>query len=295
MCSSDLGSGYCESTKIQNGLLILHGFNAGLSIWNRQLVCRHGTADQSGELALSKAEVADQLRHIVIMAGNGLLTTEALRWLTDAGISLTIIENNGRILLSQGKGNFPFATLARRQALAIYQETGMQAARWLMTEKLRGQAENIDALSLSSEPIRIEIKAIMKVSSVEELLIHEAHAAAYYWNSLEQTALSFVRKDQSRITKHWFTLGRRVSPISKRAMHAATPGQAVINYTYAVAESLCSIELATVGLNPDVGIVHTDTISRRSMALDLIETIRPDADRLVLQYFHGQIFRKSDF
>src|SRR5574337_29779 len=106
------------SISIKNGLLILPGFNAGLKVWNRQLTCKYGTADEAGELTLSKAEAAGQLRHVIMLAGNGLLTTEALRWLADAGISLTVIENDGRILLSNGKANFPFATLARRQALA---------------------------------------------------------------------------------------------------------------------------------------------------------------------------------
>jgi CRISPR-associated endonuclease Cas1 len=293
--SSNCSSESCASPKIQNGLLILHGFNAGLTVWNRQLVCRNGTADQSGELTLSKAEVANDLRHIVIMAGNGLLTTEAFRWLADAGISLTVIENNGRILISQGTGNFPFATLARCQALAIYQNTGLQAARWLMIEKLRGQAENLEAMSISSKRIRDEMKAIVNVNSVQELMGHEASAAGQYWSSLEGIVLNFIRKDKTRIPQHWFTLGGRISRISKRAMNAATPGQAVINYTYAVAESLCSIELAAVGLNPEVGIIHTDVDSRRSMALDMIEAIRPDADRLVFHYFRNQIFRKSDF
>jgi hypothetical protein len=54
-------------------------------------------------------------------------------------------------------------------------------------------------------------------------------------------------------------------------------------------------DLAAVGLNPELGILHTDVDSRRSMALDLIETIRPDIDRLAFQYFHQQVFSKSDF
>jgi len=293
--TSNCGTELHPPPEIHNGLLILQGFNAGLTIWNKQLICRHGTADQSGELALSKAEVANQLRHIVIMAGNGLLTTEALRWLADTAISLTVIENNGRILISQGKGNFPFATLARRQALAIYQNTGLHAAHWLMIEKLRGQAENLDAMGIPSERIRDEMKTIPKLASIQELMVHEGIAAANYWSNLEKFPLNFVRKDQRRIHKHWLKLGGRVSPISKRAMHAATPGQAILNYTYAVAESLCSIELAAVGLNPDVGIIHSDVDNRRSMALDLIEAIRPNADRLVFQYLHNQVFRKSDF
>jgi CRISPR-associated endonuclease Cas1 len=284
-----------DSSEIKNGLLILHGYNAGLKVWNRQLVCKYGTADQSGELTLGKADTPNRLRHIVIISGNGLLTLQALRWLCDAGISLTVIESNGRVLLSQGNGNFPFAKLARRQALAVYQNSGLQAARWMMIEKLRGQAENLDALSISSTRVRDEIKFISEAGTVEELITHEARAAGYYWNSLESTSLNFVRKDQKRIPRRCFNLGSRFSPISKRAMHAATPGQAIINYCYAVVESLCAIELTAVGLNPEVGITHTDTDSRRSMALDLMETIRPDADRLIFQYFHHQIFRKSDF
>ncbi len=281
--------------EIKNGLLILPGFNAGLKVWNRQLVCKYGTADETGELSLSKAQTANQLRHVVMLAGDGLMTTEALRWLADAQISLTVIENDGRVLLSNGKGNYPFAALARRQALAVYQESGLQISRWLIAEKMQGQAENLDALGMASQRIREEMKVVPQCGSVQDIMVHEARAAAHYWGSLESLPLTFVRKDQRRIPEHWFSLGGRMSPISKRAMHAATPGQAVLNYTYAVAESLCAIELSAVGLNPELGIMHTDVDSRRSMALDLIETIRPDADRLNFQYFRQQVFSKSDF
>lgn len=280
---------------IKNGLLILHGFNAGLRVWNRQLVCKYGTANETSELVLSKAGTTGALRHVVILAGDGLVTTEALRWLADIQISLTVIENDGRVLLSLGRQNVPYAATIRRQALAVYQNTGLQIARWLITEKMNGQAENLDALGISSGRIREEMKAIPGAGSTLEIMVHEGRAAAHYWSSLENIPLTFIRKDQRRIPDHWLSLGGRMSPISKRAMHAATPGQAVINYMYAVAESLCSIELAAVGLNPELGILHTDVDNRRSMALDLIETIRPDIDRLAFQYFRQQVFSKSDF
>lgn len=281
--------------KIENGLLILHGYNAGLHVWNRQLVCKYGTADESGEVALSKADVNGVLRHIVILGGDGLLTTQALCWLASLQISLTMIENNGQVLLSLGRQNYPYAALARRQALAVYQETGLQIARWLITEKMRGQAENLDAMNISSGRIREKMKAVQTASSIQDVMVHEARAAAHYWNHLEGLHLTFVRKNQKRVPSRWLTLGKRFSPISNRAMHAATPGQAMLNYLYGVAESLCAIQLASVGLNPEVGIIHTDVDNRRSMALDLIETIRPDVDKLAFEYFRQQVFSKSDF
>ena len=284
-----------DASEIKNGLLILHGYNAGLHVWNRQLVCKYGTANETGELALSKANATSILRHIVIMGGDGCITTQALRWLASLEISLTMIENNGKVLLSLGRQNYPYATLTRRQALAVYQNYGLKIAHWFITEKMRGQAENLDAIGISSNRIREEMKAIEGTHSAEDVMAHEASAAAHYWMSLEKIPLTFVRKDLKRIPAHWFTLGKRISPISKRAMHAATPGQAMLNYLYSVAESLCSIQLSMIGLNPELGIIHTDVDNRRSMALDLIETIRPDIDRIAFQYFRQQVFSKSDF
>ncbi len=264
-----------HASAIKNGLLILHGYNAGLHVWNRQLVCRYGTGEDVSELAWSKADATSLLRHIVIMGGDGSMTTQAFRWLDSLQISLTMIENNGRVLLSWGRASYPYATLARRQALAVYQETGLQIARWLMTEKLRGQAENLDALRISSAPIQKEMQALVQAGSTEELMLHESRAAAYYWGRLEGLQLVFVRKNKSCIPSHWLSLGQRISPLSRRAMHAATPGQAMLNYLYGVAESVCAIQLASVGLNPDVGIIHTDVEGRRSMALDLIKQSGP--------------------
>ena len=132
-------------------------------------------------------------------------------------------------------------------------------------------------------------------SSVEEIKFHESRAAAYYWGQLEGTQLTFARQNRNRIPSGWLNLGPRLSPLSRKAMHAATPGQATLNYLYGVAESVCAIQLASVGLNPEVGIIHTDVDGRRSMALDLIETIRPEIDKLAFEYFHQQVFAKSDF
>lgn len=284
-----------DAPVLKNGLLILHGYNAGLQVWNRQLVCKYGTGEESGKLQLGKADTSGRLRHIVIMGGDGYLTTQALRWLDSVEISLTIMQNNGQVLMSWGKVNHPYATLARSQALAVYQETGLTIAQWLITEKLRGQAETLDGLRMPSEPIRREMRDMVRAKSIQDVMVREARSAAYYWGRLEGMRLTFARQNRQRLPSNWLTLGARISPLSRKAMHAATPGQAVLNYLYGVAESVCAIALTSVGLDPEVGIIHTDTDYRRSMALDLIEPIRPQIDRLAFDLLQNQVFSKSDF
>jgi CRISPR associated protein Cas1 len=50
-----------------------------------------------------------------------------------------------------------------------------------------------------------------------------------------------------------------------------------------------------VGLDPGLGIVHLDTKGRQSMALDLIEPVRPQVDAFVLDLMERRAFRKAEF
>ena len=52
---------------------------------------------------------------------------------------------------------------------------------------------------------------------------------------------------------------------------------------------------AAVGLDRGLGIVHNDAKGRQSMALDLIEPVRPEVEGQVLDMLASRTFRKSDF
>jgi hypothetical protein len=50
-----------------------------------------------------------------------------------------------------------------------------------------------------------------------------------------------------------------------------------------------------VGLDPGIGIMHADLRARDSLACDLMEAIRPQADEFVLELVRNREFRKKDF
>jgi len=52
---------------------------------------------------------------------------------------------------------------------------------------------------------------------------------------------------------------------------------------------------AAVGLDSGLGIVHNDAKGRQSMALDLLEPVRPEAEGFVLDMLEARTFRKADF
>ena len=50
-----------------------------------------------------------------------------------------------------------------------------------------------------------------------------------------------------------------------------------------------------VGLDQGLGIIHNDARGRQSLALDLLEPVRPAVDAFVLDLLEHRAFRKSDF
>src|SRR5262245_58729466 len=77
------------------------------------------------------------------------------------------------------------------------------------------------------------------------------------------------------VPNHWLSFGTRHSPLTGGPRLAVNPANALLNYTNAVAESECRLAASACGLDPGLGFLHTDTANRDSLALDLIETIRP--------------------
>ena len=68
-----------------------------------------------------------------------------------------------------------------------------------------------------------------------------------------------------------------------------------MNYVFALAESECRLALCACGLDAGIGFVHVDTRNRDSLALDLLEIIRPSIESWLLNWITGEPLRRSDF
>ncbi len=64
---------------------------------------------------------------------------------------------------------------------------------------------------------------------------------------------------------------------------------------FALLEAEAVLACAAVGLDPALGVVHSDTKGRQSMALDLLEPVRPKAEGFVLDMLASRTFRKAEF
>src|ERR1700730_269471 len=104
---------------------------------------------------------------------------------------------------------------------------------------------------------------------------------------------AFGRSQQ--VPDYWRTFGLRRSIRTGVARNAVNPANALLNYLYGVMASEITIALHAVGLDPALGIMHTDRDNRASLAYDLIEPVRPILDRWFFQWLQSTTFSRRDF
>ena len=243
------------------------------------------------------------LRRLVILNAAGVVSLDALRWCQALGVGVLVLGPDGTAQLASTPRMTDDARLRRTQALAAFEPYGLDVARWLMSREIMGQgklvlrrfgdavtAETIGDLALASEG----------VETIDELRQLEASAAALYfgaWSGRAECAPTFATKDRRRIPPHWSRYEGRRSVLASAASNrkAERPVNAMLNYLYTLVEAEAILACQAVGLDPGLGIVHADAKGRQSLALDLMEPIRPEVDGFVLDMVERRTFRKAEF
>ncbi len=98
-----------------------------------------------------------------------------------------------------------------------------------------------------------------------------------------------MKRDQAAVPEHWRCFSSRHSLLTGEPRTATDPVNACAVYLYGLLAAETRIALLTFGLDPGLGFAHVDA-PRDSLALDVMESVRPDVDT----WLHGS-FREHPF
>jgi len=280
---------------------VVDGFGVVIAVEREHLVARDGLGRHRRERQWSKVEAP---KRVVVLGTTGSLSLAALRWCADAGTEVVCTDASGRLLYcsaSSGFGDRPpldDARLRRAQALAAGAEVGMVVVRYLLDLKLAGQAA-VAGQVLHRPEVADTVDSLRSLlpdaTDVETARLLESQAAAAYFSAWNGPGLRFQRRDDARVPAHWKRYGGRASPLTGRNQRAADPANAMLSYCYALAATEARVACIAAGLDPGMGLLHLDERNRQSMALDVMEGLRPDVDRFVLGLWASRIFARRDF
>ncbi len=156
-------------------------------------------------------------------------------------------------------------------------------SRWSIERTLRDHAYRVDAEKLKqiSNILYETLPKLDSAAGLDELRGIEGKAAEQYFSVLNDMILN--QKEEFAFTRR-----NRRPPLDNI--------NAVLSFAYTVLASDCANALSSVGLDPYVGFMHGDRPGRTSLALDLMEELRPVlADRFILTLINTKAIQAAHF
>jgi len=281
----------------RSGVLTLTGFGIKLLMQSGHLEIEDGIGPARRKIRL--ARVGHGLKRLVCISEDGFTTLSALKWLADVGASFVMLNRIGKVSLVTGPTAPSDARLRRAQVFAISNGVGAEICRKLIDAKLEGQERLVRERlhdSVAAQEIAAFRNKLKTANTADDIRWLEAHAAVAYFGALRNVPVLWPKKDLPRIADHWRTVGSRQSPLSGGPRLAVTPVHAMLNFCFALLESESRLALATLGLDPGLALgLHTDTPNRDSLALDVLEPVRPQVEDWVLGWITREPLRRADF
>jgi CRISPR-associated protein Cas1 len=155
--------------------------------------------------------------------------------------------------------------------------------KWVIERTIRDHALRVDKERLEevSAQISQNMREVLNCNDTDTLRAIEGNSAQSYFRIFDE----FILQDKT------------VFKFEKRSRRPPTdPINALLSLAYTLLAAECRHALEVVGFDSYVGFMHTDRPGRASLALDLMEELRPQfADRFVLSLVNRKEILPDDF
>jgi CRISPR-associated protein Cas1 len=228
---------------------------------------------------------------------NTVATTALMAACAEAGVSLSFHTPHGKFVAAAQAYTSGNIHLRRQQyRIADAESASVQIARKLIVAKLnncrtvvkRAYRDYGDRCSLRSENLQAtaaklenSIRALDRASNLEEIRGIEGEGAVHYFAAFN----------------HFFTEDSTVFQLNGRSRRPPMdPVNAVLSFCYTLLMHDCRSACESVGLDSQCGFLHRDRPGRPSLALDLMEELRPGlADRASVSIINRKQLTEKDF
>ena len=228
----------------------------------------------------------------LVCLGRASISPSLMNACAEAGVTISFLTEHGRFL-ARVEGPRSGNVLVRRTqhrtaddpAKSLVIAKGVVAAklanqRTVIRRALRDYGEN-EGLAFAEKRITHVARHALSASDMDVLRGCEGEGAALYFATFD----AMIRHDDPKFA---FKCRSRRPPLDRT--------NALLSFLYAILGNDCRGALEGVGLDPAIGFLHADRPGRMSLALDLMEEMRPVlADRLALSLINRRQLAVSDF
>jgi len=227
--------------------------------------------------------------YIVIDGHYGSISFEAMRWLSKHDVSIALLNWNGNLLSTTVSQETLNAQLKVKQyEKYLNPESRLYIAGQIVKQKVKSSLSLLKTLSnfydIDLSTINKEIERV-DYDNINSLMMYEGRIASAYWSELTKIFNS--------LAKDFHFEGRKNLSYSWN-MNASDPINALLNYGYAILESIIRKDINTIGLDVSIGYLHEIAPSKHPLVYDLQELFRYVVDYSVIELLETKL-KKSDF
>ncbi len=248
---------------------------------------------KSGECFLlttdeKKIEISAKKVEQILITTAAALTTDALLLAVDNNIDVVFLRYNGKPFGRVWHSKLgSISTIRRKQLMLQELPLGLQLTKEWINRKFDNQSNFLKKLlqNRRDEKRRILIKDA--VSKIEEFKIKLNSLDKY--NNIDE-ARYIVLGYEGNVGRIYFqTLGQLIPEKHRFTERSRNPAKdqfnCMLNYSYGVLYSQVERACILAGLDPYIGIMHTDNYNRLAFVYDIVEIYRGHMDEIVFKLF----------
>ncbi|MBI1663978.1 MAG: CRISPR-associated endonuclease Cas1 [Nitrosopumilus sp.] len=240
-----------------------------------------------------KTEIPAEKTDSIIISSNALISTQAVRLCIEKQIQMVISTWSGKPVArlwssTQGRST----QLRRNQYLNQDTDIGFDISSMILERKLKEQKTFLMNLKNNRKfpPVKLEHvistihNAIKKVQNTK----YSSNYKASFLGLEGASAVGYFQAISLILPAKW--------AFKKRSQHPAYDGfNAVLNYLYGMAYADVEKIIILSGLDPNAGFYHSDSYGKPTLSYDMIETVRPVVDRVVVSAFTKKMVHDNWF
>jgi len=226
--------------------------------------------------------------YIIIDGHYGSISFEAMRWLSKHDVSIALLNWNGNLLSTTVSQETLNAQLKMKQyEKYLNSESRLYIASQIVKQKVRSALGLLKALSdfydIDFSTIDKEIERV-EYDNIKSLMMYEGRIASAYWSELtkifDSLAKDFHFEGRKNLSYSW-------------NMNASDPINALLNYGYAILESIVRKDINTIGFDASIGYLHEIDRSKHPLVYDLQELFRYVVDYSVIELLETKLTKTN--
>lgn len=244
-----------------------------------------------------KQEIAAKKVEQILITTSAAISTDAI---------LMAVENNIDIIFLRSNGN-PYgrvwhsklgsiSTIRRNQLMLQDNKQGLDIVKEWLGIKLQNQ---IDLLKMLLENRRDEERKTMIQEAIEKLTEQLSNIKKLKAKDIDEARYSLQGYEGTAGRIYFRVLGQLLPDKYKFEGRSRNPAKdafnCMLNYSYGVLYSQVEKACILAGLDPYIGIMHTDNYNRQSLVYDITEMYRGYMDEIVFKLFSGKKVKDEYF